>query len=129
MCRTGGRDLRVFLTCGFNSTGESADAACRKSVGFIAVEGDSCREWERTPRPGFGEKIAEAVMLMGGDGEPRARLSIIGESKAGDDPLGLGENIADAVISTGDPSAENEREPFPDVPLQGERGNNIEEGN
>lgn len=57
--------------------------------------------------------MADAVMLVGGDEEPNARFSNIGESKAGEDPLGLGEKMADAVISTGDPSAENGRGGFP----------------
>lgn len=111
-----GRDFRVFFTYGFVSTGESisaAEAACRRSVAFIAVVGDSCKWFASTPRPGLGEKIADAVMLNDGEGDPKARFSIIGESSGGEDPRGFGEKIADAVISTGDPSAENGRDVRP----------------
>ena len=116
-------DLRFFLVCGFDFGGvsDSADAACLKSVPFIAA-GDSvrCESLPLPPpppqcAPGFGENIAEAVMDMGGAGDPKDRFRSRGESSGGAVPLGLGEKMADAVIATGEvasPAAENGRNIF-----------------
>lgn len=52
--------------------------------------------------PGFGENMADAVMDIGGAGEPKDRLRSRGESSGGAVPLGLGEKMADAVIATGE---------------------------
>lgn len=95
---------------------DSADAACRRSVPFMAV-GDSVR-CESTAPPGFGENIADAVIDNGGVGEPKDRFRRRGESSGGALPLGLGENIADAVIATGEDASadENGRANFPAEP-------------
>lgn len=103
----------------------SADAACLRSVPFIAV-GDSVR-CESTPpatpppcAPGFGENIADAVMDIGGAGEPKDRLRRRGESSGGAVPLGLGEKMADAVIATGEVTspAESGRNIFAAEPVR-----------
>lgn len=126
----GGRDLRDFVVYDFDFGGvsDSADAACLKSVPFIAV-GDSVRcesippEPPPPPRaPGFGENIADAVMDIGGDGDPRDRLRRRGESSGGAVPLGLGEKIADAVMATGEvasPAAEKGCNIFAAEPIEG----------
>lgn len=138
----GGCDLRFFLVGGFDFGGvsDSADAACLKSVPFIAV-GDSVRcESPSVPPPPppppplpccapvFGENIAEAVMDRGGAGDPKDRLRSRGESSGGAVPLGLGEKIADAVIATGEvasSAAENGRNIFAAEPALGEKDANI----
>lgn len=110
---------------------DSADAACLKSVPLIAA-GDSVRCESPPPppplplrcTPGFGENIAEAVMDMGGAGDPKDRLRSSGDSIGGAVPLGLGEKMADAVIATGEvasPAAENGRNIFAAEPALGER--------
>lgn len=128
----GGRDLRFFLVGGFNFGGvsDSADAACLRSVPFIAV-GDSARCENTSPlappppplrcASGFGENMAEAVMDGGGAGDPNDRLRSRGESNGGAVPLGSGEKMADAVIATGEvasPTAENGRNIFAAEPTQ-----------
>lgn len=115
-------DLRTFLAGGLDVGGESdsADAACRKSVPFIAA-GDSAR-CEKTAAQllplGFGENIADAVIFMGGVGEPKDRLRRRGESRGGTVPRGFGENIADAIMDTGEEISidENALEAFTDEP-------------
>lgn len=53
-------------------------------------------------------------MDIGAVGDPKAPLSVRGESRGGTIPLGFGEKIADAVIFRGDTSAEeNEERLFP----------------
>lgn len=107
----------------------AADAACRRSVPFMAF-GDSVRCESTAPPPGgWGENIADAVIDIGGVGEPKDRLRRRGESSGGANPLGLGENIADAVIATGEEAStdENGREVCPTEPAEaggvgGERG-------
>lgn len=128
-------DLRFFLECGFDFGGvsDSADAACLRSVPLIAA-GDSVRCESLPPPPlppppprcdpGFGENIAEAVMDMGGAGDPKDRLRSRGESSGGAVPLGLGEKMADAVIATGEvasPAAENGRNIFAAEPALEDR--------
>lgn len=122
----GGSVRRDFLGLDFGGESDSAEAACLRSVPLIAA-GDSVR-CDSTPPPtpprcppGFGEKIAEAVMDIGGAGEPRDRLRRRGESSGGAVPLGFGEKIADAVMATGEvasPAAENGRNIFAADPVQ-----------
>lgn len=122
----GGGVRRDFLGLDFGGESDSAEAACLRSVPLIAA-GDSVRCDSAPPPtpprcpPGFGEKIAEAVMDIGGAGEPRDRLRRRGESSGGAVPLGFGEKMADAVMATGEvasPAAAKGRNIFAADPVQ-----------
>lgn len=122
----GGSDLRVFFAGGFDFGGvsDSAEAACRRSVPFIAA-GDSvrCESMRSPPPPGFGENMADAVIDIGGVGDPNDRLRRKGESRGGAVPLGFGEKMADAIIGTGDWASPDKIECgiFPIEPAKWER--------
>ena len=98
---------------------DSAEATSRKSVPLIAA-GDSAKYDSASP-PAPGEKIADAVIDSGGAGDPKDRLRSNGDSRGGPVPLGFGENIAEAVIATGEEASpgENGRDIFPSEPADG----------